>query len=55
MTIEEIIQLTRNKLQNILINRDLAFSRGDIETVTSLDSSILITKNTLILLETLTS
>ena len=55
MTIEEIIQITINKLQNLLTSRDLAFGRGDLEMVTNLDESILITENTLTLLETLVS
>lgn len=53
MSIEEIIQLTQNKLQNLLTNRELAFGRGDLDVVVTLDNSILITQETLLRLETL--
>lgn len=53
MTIEEIIQLTQNKLQHLVTNRDLAFGRGDLETVTTFDNSIVVTQETLARLLTL--
>jgi hypothetical protein len=53
MTIEEIVDLTKNKIKHLLISRELAFSRGDIEIVANIDDSLLITRETLSRLETL--
>jgi len=53
MTIEEIIQLTNNRLQNLQTNRDSAFARGDIDLVVNFDNAISVTQDTLALLKTL--
>lgn len=53
MTIEEIIELAKNRLKNLSINRELAFSRGDIDTVNTIDIEILTTNDTLSQLLTL--
>lgn len=53
MTLEEIIALTNNKLQHLQFHRELAFNRGDLEAVNSLDEVILTTQATLSQLLTL--
>ena len=53
MSIEEIIELTNNKLKYLQANRVLAFNRGDLEVFENLDASILLTEDTLRRLQTL--
>ena len=47
MTIEEIIQMTENRLAFLQQHREYAFGRGDIEAVTAFDVEILTTQETL--------
>lgn len=47
MTIEDLIKLTKNKLQSLMGHRDQAFARGDAETVNNIDIQILTTEETL--------
>jgi hypothetical protein len=47
MTIDEIIQITENRLLFLQQHREYAFGRGDIETVSTLDAGIVTTQETL--------
>ena len=54
MTIEEIIQMTENRLAFLQQHRQYAFGRGDMSAVTDFDADILTTQGTLDQLRSLT-
>ena len=47
MTIDEIIQMTENRLTFLQQHRQHAFGRGDIEAVAAFDEQMLTTQDTL--------
>ena len=47
MTIDEIIQMTENRLAFLQQHREYAFGRGDLDAVTTFDADILTTQETL--------
>jgi hypothetical protein len=53
VTIEEIIQMTENRLAFLQQHREYAFGRGDMTAVTDFDAEILTTQETLHQLRTL--
>jgi hypothetical protein len=47
VTIDEIIQMTENRLAFLQQHREYAFGRGDMSAVTAFDADILTTQETL--------
>jgi hypothetical protein len=47
MTIEEIKQILTNKINELQFHKNIAYSTGDLETYSSLDSKITETQATL--------
>lgn len=53
MTITQLIQLARNRLTHLAVQRSLAFDRGDVAELAIIDNEIAATESTLAKLEAL--